>query len=81
VSAGEVRADPCAGESCQRLSVEALRLDPEGPGDLKLAPSLGRVLEQGGLADAGFALHHQHAAASTAQFGPSMTDDVARVTD
>jgi hypothetical protein len=41
-----------------------LRLDPEGPGDPKLACSGDRVLEQRGLADARFAMHHQHAAAA-----------------
>ena len=43
-----------------------LRLDPERPGDPKPAPGLDRVLEQGGLADARFAMHHQHAAAPAA---------------
>jgi hypothetical protein len=38
-----------------------LRLDPERPGDPELGPSLGCVLEQGGLADARVAVHHQHA--------------------
>ena len=41
-----------------------LRFDPECPGDPKLARSLDRVLEQRGLADARFAVHHQHAAVS-----------------
>ena len=43
-----------------------LRLDPGRPGDPKPAPSLGRVLEQRRLADARFAMHHQHAAAPAA---------------
>ena len=43
-----------------------LRFDPGRPGDPKLAPSLDRVLEQRGLADARFAVHHQHAAAPAA---------------
>ena len=43
-----------------------LRLDPGRPGDPKLARSLDRVLEQRRLADARFAMHHQHAAAPAA---------------
>ena len=43
-----------------------LRLDPGRPGDPKLARRLDRVLEQRGLADARFAVHHQHAAAPAA---------------
>jgi hypothetical protein len=39
-----------------------LRLDPERPGDLKSPGSLSRVLEQRGLPDACFAMHHQHPA-------------------
>ena len=43
-----------------------LRFDPGCPGDPKLAPSLDRVLEQRRLADARFAIHHQHAPAPAA---------------
>ena len=43
-----------------------LRLDPGRPGDPKLARSLDRVLEQRRLADARFAIRHQHAAAPAA---------------
>jgi hypothetical protein len=43
-----------------------LRLDPGRRGDPKSARSLCRVLEEGGLADARFAMHHQHAAAHAA---------------
>ena len=43
-----------------------LRLDPGRPGDPKLARSLDRVLEQRRLADARFAVRHQHAAAPAA---------------
>jgi hypothetical protein len=38
-----------------------LRLDPGRPGDPTPSPSLDRVLEQGGLADARVATHDQHA--------------------
>ena len=38
-----------------------LRFDPGGPSDPEVAPGLDRVLEQRGLADARFAVHHQHA--------------------
>jgi hypothetical protein len=44
-----------------------LRLHPEGSRDAKLAPMLDGVLEQRGLADARFAMHHQHAAAPGAR--------------
>ena len=43
-----------------------LRLHPGRPGNPKLAPSRGRVLEQGGLADARFAVHHHHPATPAA---------------
>ncbi len=43
-----------------------LRFDPGRPSDPKLARSLDRVLEQSRLADACFAVHHQHAAAPAA---------------
>jgi hypothetical protein len=43
-----------------------LPLDPGCPGDPKLARNLDRVLEQRCLADARFAVRHQHAAASAA---------------
>ena len=43
-----------------------LRFDPGRPGDPKPAPSLDRVVEQRGLADARFAMHHQHAATPAA---------------
>ena len=43
-----------------------LRLHPGRPRDPKLARSLDRVLEQRRLADARFAIHHQHAAAPPA---------------
>jgi hypothetical protein len=39
-----------------------LRLDAGRCGDPEFAPGLGGVLEEGGLADARFAMHHQHAA-------------------
>jgi hypothetical protein len=39
-----------------------LSLDPDSPGDPELRSSLDRVLEQCGLADAGLAMHDQHAA-------------------
>jgi hypothetical protein len=37
---------------------------PGRQGDPEAAPSLKRVLEQGGLADARLAVQHQHAAAT-----------------
>jgi hypothetical protein len=43
-----------------------LRFDPGCLGDPKPARSLDRVIEQRGLADARFAMHHQHAAAPAA---------------
>jgi hypothetical protein len=39
---------------------------PGRPGDLKLARSLDRVLEQRRLADARFAIRHHHAATPAA---------------
>jgi hypothetical protein len=42
------------------------RLDPGRAGDPKLGTGLGGIIEQGGLADARFAVHHQHAAAALA---------------
>jgi hypothetical protein len=44
-----------------------LGLDAACPGDPKLARGVGRVLEQGGLADARLSVCHQHAAASSAR--------------
>jgi hypothetical protein len=44
-----------------------LRLYPEGPGDAKVAPMVDDVLEERGLADACFAMHHQRAAAPGAR--------------
>ena len=43
-----------------------LGFDPGRPGGPKPARSLDRVVEQGGLADARFAMHDQHAATSAA---------------
>jgi hypothetical protein len=43
-----------------------LGFDPGRPSGPKPARSLDRVVEQRGLADARFAMHHQHAAASAA---------------
>jgi len=44
-----------------------LRFDPGRPGGPKLARRFDRVLEQRGLADARFAMHHQYAAAPAAR--------------
>ena len=44
-----------------------LRLDSRHLRDPESAPSLGRVLEEGRLADAGFAMHHQYAATAAAR--------------
>jgi hypothetical protein len=41
-----------------------LRFDARRPSHLKSTPSLDRVPEERGLADAGFAVQDQHAAAS-----------------
>ena len=44
-----------------------LCLDADRPGEPKRASSFRRILEQGGLADARFAVEHQHAPASAAR--------------
>jgi len=44
-----------------------LCLDADRPGEAKRASGLRRILEQGGLADARFAVEHQHAPASAAR--------------
>ena len=46
-----------------------LRVDADGPGEPERAGGLDRVLEQGGLADARFAMEHQHPPASAADAG------------
>lgn len=46
-----------------------LGLDPERSDDPKFGHGLGRVLEQGGLPHARFAMHHQHAPAPSARAG------------
>ena len=53
----------------RRVGKLHLRLDPERPRDPKPPPRLDRVLEQGGLADARVAMHHQHAPMPAAHAG------------
>ena len=48
--------------SCRKWKLH-LGLDPERPGDPKLMPDLDHVLEQRGLANTRFAMHHQHTTA------------------
>ena len=44
-----------------------LGFDPSSPADPKLAPGPGGVFQQGGLADARFAIYHQYIALPAAR--------------
>jgi hypothetical protein len=56
-----------------------LRLDPGGPGDPKSSRSLDRVLERGGLANAGVATHDQHAPVSAAHIVKQLVEHLELV--
>ena len=65
--AREARHEPKEGrtELLNRRERELhLRLDSRRLHDPEFAPSRGRILEKGRLADSGFSMHHQHSAAA-----------------